>query len=585
MISGSSMSPGIAFGKPLILRESNISISKVKISDDQIEKEVLKFFSARHKTIKQLKIIKDMTKNSIGESKSEIFEGHIMLVEDDEFEKSVIEIIEKEKKTAESAIKKAINKQIKSIEKIDNTYLRERALDFKDIGTRMLKNVLGIPIINLGSIDNRSILVAKDISPSEISQLNLKKILGLIIEFGGKASHSFIIAKSLEIPSIFGVKDAINKIQKCSYIILDALNNKIYCNPSEMEIKKAKKIQHKHLKIKKSLENLKNFPAITIDGHRIKLCANVNGIHDIQITKSQSADGIGLYRTEFLYMNRNSFPCEEEQFETYKKIAVSINPNPITIRTIDIGGDKTTSCIEFPKEENPFLGWRAIRVSMDRKEILHTQIRAILRASNFGKIYIMFPMIISIEEILYLKEEILFIKKQLKKKKYEFDPSIKIGVMIETPAAAVISRDLAKEVDFFSIGTNDLTQYTLAVDRNNEKISHLYNPISPSVLRLIKKVISNSHKEGKWTGICGEIAGDETYSALLLGMGVDELSMSSSSIQKVKRIIRNVSYRDAKKLAEKSIKKSKIKEIEKTTISFLLKRNLIKKTSHSKNSL
>ncbi|WMY94886.1 MAG: phosphoenolpyruvate-protein phosphotransferase PtsI [Arsenophonus sp.] len=556
MILGISVSPGIAFGKALILKEELIVGNQKKITDNQINNEINRFITGRKKAVEQLKNIKKIAEKKIGEEKAEIFEGHIMLLEDEELEQEILSLIQKEHTTADAATQKVIEEQAIALEELNDAYLKERATDVRDIGTRLLKNILGLPIIDLSTISEEIILVAHDLTPSQTAQLNFKKVLGFIIDLGGKTSHTSIMAKSLEIPAIVGTSDATNKIKQNDYIILDAINNHIYQNPSKNKINKLKNIKNKYLSEKNDLKKFKNLPAITLDGHQVEVCANISNVYEIE-----KSECIGLYRTEFLFMNRNTLPTEEEQFQSYKTIAEGIYPKTVIIRTMDIGGDKNLPYMNLPKEENPFLGWRAIRISLDRKEILHAQLRAILRASIFGKLRIMFPMVMSVEEIRSLKKELQILKNQLIKENIAFNQSIEVGIMVETPAAAIMSNHLAKEVDFFSIGTNDLTQYTLAVDRGNKLISHLYNPMSPSVLKLIKKVIDAAHAEGKWTGMCGELAGDERATLLLLGMGLDEFSMNTVSIPKIKKIIRNATFKDTKKLAQKALNQSTSQEI------------------------
>ncbi|MGP1959957.1 MAG: phosphoenolpyruvate-protein phosphotransferase PtsI [Arsenophonus sp. NC-TX2-MAG3] len=561
MISGISVSPGIAFGKALILKEAQIVVNQKKISDDQINTEINRFIEGREKAIAQLKIIKKTAEKNLGKEKAEIFEGHIMLLEDKELEEEIFSFIKKEHKTADSAAQKVIEEQAIVLEELNDKYLKERAADVRDIGKRLLKNILRMSIVDLGSITEEVILVAVDLTPSETAQLNLKKVLGFITDKGGRTSHTSIMARSLEIPAIISTSNATKNIQSNDYIVLDAINNHIYQNPTDSEIDKLKQIRREYLRKKNNLTKLKDLPAITLDGHQVEVCANIATVRDLESAERNGAEGVGLYRTEFLFMDRNNLPSEEEQFEAYKAVAEAIEPQAIIIRTMDIGGDKDLPYMNLPKEENPFLGWRAIRISLYRKEILHAQLRAILRASAFGQLRIMFPMVISVEEIRTLKEELGILKQQLIKEKHAFDKSIEVGIMIETPAAAVIAHHLAKEVDFFSIGTNDLTQYTLAVDRGNNLISHLYNPMSPSVLKLIKQVIDASHSEAKWTGMCGELAGDERATLLLLGMGLDEFSMSAISIPNIKKIIRNANYIDAKILAEQALNKPTAKEL------------------------
>ena len=553
MISGILVSPGIAFGKALLLKEDDIVINRKKISADQVEQEVSRFLAGRAKASEQLEAIKTKAGETFGEEKEAIFEGHIMMLEDEELEQEIIALIKDDLASADAAAYTVIEGQAKALEELDDEYLKERAADVRDIGKRLLQNILGMPIVDLGSIQDEVILVATDLTPSETAQLNLDKVLGFITDLGGRTSHTSIMARSLELPAIVGTSDVTKQVKNDDYLILDAVNNQIYVNPTADVIDQLKAAQNQYITEKNDLAKLKDLPAITLDGHQVEVCANIGTVRDVAGAERNGAEGVGLYRTEFLFMDRDSLPTEDEQFQAYKAVAEAMGSQAVIVRTMDIGGDKDLPYMNLPKEENPFLGWRAIRIAMDRREILHAQLRAILRASAFGKLRIMFPMIISVEEVRDLKGEIETLKAQLREEGKAFDESIEVGVMVETPAAAVIAHHLAKEVDFFSIGTNDLTQYTLAVDRGNELISHLYNPMSPSVLGLIKQVIDASHAEGKWTGMCGELAGDERATLLLLGMGLDEFSMSAISIPRIKKIIRNTNFEDVKALAAQAL--------------------------------
>ncbi len=553
MISGILASPGIAFGKALLLKEDEIVISRKKITDDQVEQEVARFLDGRSKAAEQLEAIRVKAGETFGEEKAAIFEGHIMLLEDEELEQEIIDLIKKDHLTADAAAHSVVDGQAKALEELDDEYLKERAADVRDIGKRLLQNILGLHIVDLSAIADESILVAKDLTPSETAQLNLKKVLGFITDLGGRTSHTSIMARSLELPAIVGTGTVTTTVKNGDFLILDGVNNNVYVNPTEDVLEELKAIQTQYLSDKHELAKLKDLPAITLDGHQVEVCANIGTVRDVAGAERNGAEGVGLYRTEFLFMDRDALPTEEEQFQAYKAVAEAMGSQAVIVRTMDIGGDKDLPYMNLPKEENPFLGWRAIRIAMDRKEILHAQLRAILRASSFGKLRIMFPMIISVEEVRFLKAELEMLKAQLREEGKAFDETIEVGIMVETPASAVIARHLAKEVDFFSIGTNDLTQYTLAVDRGNDLISHLYNPMTPSVLGLIKQVIDASHAEGKWTGMCGELAGDERATLLLLGMGLDEFSMSAISIPSIKKIIRNTNFEDAKALAEQAL--------------------------------
>ena len=574
MISGILVSPGIAFGKALLLKEDEIVINRKKISPEEVDQEVKRFLSGRAKASAQLETIKTKAGETFGEEKEAIFEGHIMLLEDEELEQEIIALIKDEHAFADAAAFSVIEGQAKALEELDDEYLKERAADVRDIGKRLLRNILGLAIVDLSSIQDEVILVATDLTPSETAQLNLNKVLGFITDLGGRTSHTSIMARSLELPAIVGTSDVTKQVKNDDYLILDAVNNKIYVNPTADIIDELKAVQNQYISEKDELTKLKDLPAITLDGHQVEVCANIGTVRDVAGAERNGAEGVGLYRTEFLFMDRESLPTEEEQFQAYKAVAEAMGSQAVIVRTMDIGGDKDLPYMNLPKEENPFLGWRAIRICLDRKEILHDQLRAILRASAFGKLRIMFPMIISVEEVRELKAELDLLKAQLREEGKAFDESIEVGVMVETPAAAVIAHHLAKEVDFFSIGTNDLTQYTLAVDRGNELISHLYNPMSPSVLALIKQVIDASHAAGKWTGMCGELAGDERATLLLLGMGLDEFSMSAISIPRIKKIIRNTNFEDVKALADQALAQPTAQELMNLVNKFIEEKTL-----------
>nr|WP_314117150.1 phosphoenolpyruvate-protein phosphotransferase PtsI [uncultured Aggregatibacter sp.] len=574
MISGIPASPGIVFGKALVLKEEKIVLDMQKIKDSQVDEEIARFYAGREVAVEQLNSIKERAYQSLGEEKAAIFEGHLMILEDEELEEEIIDYLRSNHVNAAVAANVVIDQQVAILSEIDDEYLKERASDIRDIGNRLIKNILGMHIVDLGEINEEAILVAYDLTPSETAQLNLDKVLGFVTDIGGRTSHTSIMARSLELPAIVGTNNVTELVNTGDFLILDALNNVVYVNPSQEDIQRLKALQAKLADEKAELAKLKDLPALTLDGHRVDVVANIGTIRDIEGAERNGAEGVGLYRTEFLFMDRDQLPTEEEQFIAYKDVVEAMNSNLVILRTMDIGGDKELPYLDLPKEMNPFLGWRAIRIALDRREILNAQLRAVLRASAYGKLAVMFPMIISVEEIRELKSVIEELKVELRNEGKAFDENIQIGVMVETPSAAVNAKFLAKEVDFFSIGTNDLTQYTLAVDRGNELISHLYNPMSPSVLSLIKQVIDASHAEGKWTGMCGELAGDERATVLLLGMGLDEFSMSAISVPRIKKLIRNVNYQDAKLLAEKALQQPTAAEIERLVIDFLAEKAL-----------
>lgn len=573
MITGIAASPGVVFGKALVLKEEPIVLNTQKISEDQIESEKAKFFAGREKAVAQLTAIKEKARRTLGAEKEAIFEGHLMILEDEELEEEILSYLADNLVTADVATNKIIEMQATMLAEIDDEYLKERAGDIRDIGNRLLRNILGMHIIDLGDIKEEVILVAYDLTPSETAQLNLDKVLGFITDIGGRTSHSSIMARSLELPAVVGTNNVTSLVNTGDIVVLDAVNNEVHINPSADVIEKYKALQEKVAAEKAELAKLKELAAETIDGHKIEVAGNIGTIRDVEGVLRNGGESVGLYRTEFLFMDRAALPDEEEQFQAYKEIVEAMGGKQVVLRTMDIGGDKELPYLDLPKEMNPFLGWRAVRIGLTRREILDTQLRAVLRASAFGKLAVMFPMIISVEEIRELKGIVAELKAQLRAEGKAFDDNLQVGIMVETPSAAVNARHLAKEADFFSIGTNDLTQYTLAVDRGNEIIAHLYNPLSPSVLNLIKQVIDASHAEGKWTGMCGELAGDVRATALLLGMGLDEFSMSAISVPHVKKLARSIRYEDAKALADEALAQPTAADIEKLVNDFYAKLN------------
>ena len=429
---------------------------------------------------------------------------------------------------------------------LEDPYLRERAADLQDIGKRWLYNVANVTIVDLSSLPANTIIVAKDLTPSDTAQVNLQNVLAFVTDIGGKTAHSSIMARSLELPAVVGTGNICSLAKNEEIIIVDALTGDIILNPSQEELETYKSKQEHFLQEKEMLKQLKNKAAISKDGVEVGVWCNIGSPKDVKGVLNNGGQGIGLYRTEFLFMNNDRFPTEEEQFEAYKEVAMALEGKPVTIRTMDIGGDKSLPYMELPKEENPFLGWRAIRVCLDRTEILETQFKALLRASAFGYIKIMLPMIMDITEIRRARKLLEKCKAELKEKGIAFDENIQLGIMVETPAVAFRAKYFAKEVDFFSIGTNDLTQYTLAVDRGNENISHLYNTYNPAVLQAIQASIEGAHEAGISISMCGEFAGDEKATALLFGMGLDAFSMSAISVPRIKQNILNIDRASAK---------------------------------------
>ncbi len=562
LYSGVIASPGIVYAKAFVVKEKKLSVDKRSIEENEIETEVSRFFSSRKKSVVQLEEIKKNAKRNLGEEEEAIFDGYLMILEDDEFENEITELITKKKVTAGAAIEAVVNLQVDALNQINDPYLKERASDMADIGSRLLKNCLGIEEDVLEGFSDKVILVADDLTPSQTARINPKEVVGFLVNKGGKTSHTAIMARSLEIPAIVGTGDITTAVKSGDSVILDALENKILINPNASQIGHYEGLAKKYKDRQAGLLKFKDCEARTLDKHRVELAANIGIVDDIKGALKYGAESVGLFRTEFLFMDRNALPDEEEQFNHYKN-AVEKMDGPVLIRTLDIGGDKNLPYLNLPKELNPFLGLRAIRYCFENIELLKTQLRAIYRASSFGNLKIMFPMVTSLEEITKLKNIIKIVKKELVEEKQKISENVEIGIIIETPAAAISARFLIKEIDFFSIGTNDLIQCTLAVDRCNDTVTDIYEPFHPSVLELIKKVIDASHDAGKWTGMCGEFAGNPKATRLLLGMGLDEFSMSSVSIPEIKDIIMNTKMSEAKKFAKKILNISTATEIKK----------------------
>ncbi len=555
--SGIAASPGIEIGDAVILAEENLVYDKKNITNIKLEKDRLN--KALEDSKQQLLKLKKKVAKDLGEKEADIFTAHIMLLEDPEFIPEIETRIEQEQINAEAAVDKTVNKFQKLLKNLTNDYLKERASDIKDVGNRILRNLLDDDA-KAKKLSKDTILLAKELTPSDTAQIDTNKVLAFVTAKGGMNSHSAIMARSFEIPAVLGVEDIVETIGANSRLIVDGQEGKVIINPSEAELEKYQKKKQEFEARKEKLAKINNLAAETKDGHRVELAANIAAPDDINKALDNGAEAVGLYRSEFIYMDRESLPSEKEQFEVYKQ-AVEMIDGPVVIRTLDIGGDKEIPYLNLPKEMNPFLGYRAIRFCLDRVDIFKTQLRAILRASNFGAVKIMYPMISALEELREAKEILTEVKDELKQEGVCFKQDIEEGIMIEVPAAAMIAESLAKETDFFSIGTNDLIQYTTATDRMNEKISHLYQPFHPAVLRLIDKVVKAAHKEDNWVGMCGEMAGDKRLTHFLLGIGLDEFSMSSIAIPEVKNQIRKTTLQEAKVTAQKVLKLSTAQEI------------------------
>ncbi|WBW94759.1 phosphoenolpyruvate--protein phosphotransferase [Oceanirhabdus sp. W0125-5] len=561
MIKGTNASPGVAIGKALLLKEEEVKISKS--NNITVKDEIQKLNESVEKSKVELNKIKEKVSNEIGEEEAQIFESHLMVLEDPELLSTTINKIENEKVNADYALNEVANNFITIFESMDNEYMKERAADIKDVTGRVLKHILGIKSVDLSFLDGEYIIVSHDLTPSQTAVMDKKSVTGFLTNIGGRTSHSAIMARTLEIPAVVGLKNVTETVKDGDVIVFNGDTGEVVINPDAETYEEFKKMKVQFEQEKEELKKMVGVATKTIDNRHVELAANIGTPNDIEGVIKNDGEGVGLYRTEFLYMDRSNFPNEEEQFIAYKSVLEGMKGKPVVIRTLDIGGDKELDYLKLPKEMNPFLGYRAIRLCLDRVDIFKTQLRALLRASIYGKLRIMFPMISSLEELLSAKEILEECRQELNNEGIKTDNNIEIGMMIEVPSAALISDILAKHVDFFSIGTNDLIQYTTAVDRMNEKIHNLYNMFNPAVLRLIKLVIDNAHKEGKWVGMCGEAAGDSKMIPILLGFGLDEFSMSAISILKARKQINNLSFEEMKEFSDKILTIGSAEEIEK----------------------
>ncbi|WP_317367048.1 phosphoenolpyruvate--protein phosphotransferase [uncultured Tyzzerella sp.] len=543
-------SKGIVIGKAYVIQKADLTPENYAITSK--DEEINKFKEALKEAKQE---IENLAKDS------EIFQGHNMIVEDITLYDAVISRISDEMQNVQVAVANSIEEISNVFRMMDDEYMKERATDVKDVGSRIMSKLKGINVNPFENIKEEVVLIAEDLTPSDTALIDLSLVKGVITELGGVTSHLSIIARNLSLPALVGVNGIIESVVDNDIIVMDAYKGNIIINPEVNELEEYKNLQENFNKQEEMLKKLENLKAITKDGREVQLCANVGNILDIEMAVKHNIDGIGLFRSECLYMESTHFPTEEEQFKVYKQAALLCKDKEVTIRTLDIGGDKSLPYYKFDFEENPFLGWRAIRISLELKDVFKAQLKAILRASAFGYIRIMYPMIISIEEIIEANKLLEQCKQELRDENIKFDEKIEVGIMIETPASVILADEFAKYVDFFSIGTNDLTQYMLVVDRGNKKISNMYNSFHPVVLQSIKKVIDAGHKENIKVGMCGEFASDEKAAKILLGLGLDEFSMSASEINKVKKHILETSFTDAKNYANEVLSKTTVESI------------------------
>ncbi|WP_409291986.1 phosphoenolpyruvate--protein phosphotransferase [Peribacillus sp. SCS-37] len=559
MLKGIAASSGIAIAKAYRLIEPDLTVQKQTVAETAEEKS--RFQDAVSVSKKELQAIRDNAEKELGADKAAIFDAHLLVLSDPELISPIEDKIDNEQVNAEFALKETADMFVMMFEQMDNEYMKERAADIRDVTKRVLAHLLEVQIPNPSMISEEVIIVAEDLTPSDTAQLNRTYVKGFTTNIGGRTSHSAIMARSMEIPAVVGTKDAVEQIQNGDLVIVDGLNGEVHVNPTPELIEKYKS-EHKAFEAQKAeWAKLVNEKTVSADGRHVELAANIGTPKDLEGVKANGGEGIGLYRTEFLYMGRDQLPTEDEQFEAYKAVLEGMEGKPVVVRTLDIGGDKELPYLDLPKEMNPFLGFRAIRLCLEEQGIFRTQLRALLRASTYGNLKIMFPMIATLDEFRAAKTILEEEKQTLAGEGIQTADHIETGIMVEIPSTAVMADTFAKEVDFFSIGTNDLIQYTMAADRMNERVSYLYQPYNPAILRLVKMVIDAAHKEGKWAGMCGEMAGDETAIPLLLGLGLDEFSMSATSILRARSLIKRLSQPEMLQLADQALGMSTAEEV------------------------
>lgn len=549
MIQGIGASAGIAIGKSFVLPNWEWEFPEQRVDVADFAREFERVYEGIRTSKHEIEQIKDELREVVGSDETQIFDAHLAILDDPVFMNEIQGIIQRQYKAAEVAVKEAIDHFVTMFDLLDDEYMKERALDIKDVGNRLLKHLLGAPEITLPSDTQPFILIARELSPSQLAHINPNNVLGIVTLAGSSTSHSAIMARALGVPLVVGVEAKLEEpIQTGQSLIIDGTEGLLFIEPDDALIQHYSELQTRQAEARQRLSVLAGHQSVTPDGKVLGLAANISSLKELEVALSSGAHGVGLFRTEFLYMDRNRFPKEEEQFEVYKNVAEKLAGEPLIIRTLDIGGDKQLDYFNIPEEDNPFLGYRAIRISLDRKDLFKTQLRAILRASSFGQVKVMYPLISSVEEVRAANQVLVEAKQELEREGISYDPGIQVGIMVEVPAAVMLADLLAQEVDFFSIGTNDLVQFTLAVDRMNEEISYMYEPFHPAVLRMLKQTVEAAKRNHIKVGVCGELAGDLRALPIWLGLDVDELSMSSHSILQVKERLLCTTQEDSRSL-------------------------------------
>jgi phosphotransferase system enzyme I (PtsI) len=562
MLQGVAASRGVAIGRAFLFRHEELDVPRYTVDESAVDSEIGRFQSALDKTKRDLEEIQIRSEREIPDGHAKIFRAYSLLLEDPMFVDEVPHEIRRTKANAEFVVAKVTNEVIEQLSQIGDEYMSGRAIDVRDVVKRVIHNLLGKERMALSSLEGEVIVIAHDLSPSDTALMNKEYVLGFATDVGSRTSHTAIMARALEVPAVVGLGNVTLQVKTGDLVIIDGNRGKVLANPDEAIVEEYLTEQRKFQEFERSLDVLRDLPAVTLDNYRVDLAGNIEIPEEVASVLEHGAEGIGLYRTEYLYIRKKEMPSEDEQYESYRDAAEKVAPDPVIIRTLDLGGDKFASYLEFSEDVDSIMGLRAIRLCLQRQDIFMPQLRAILRASIHGNLKIMFPMISGIEELRQAKAVLEQAKMDLASENIPFDPSLEVGVMIEVPSAAMTADILAKEADFFSIGTNDLIQYALAVHRVNEEIAHLYEPLHPAVLRLIRQAVDAAHNAGIWIGMCGEMAADPVMIPILLGMGLDELSMSPAAVPEVKKIIRSLTMEGAREMTRQAFSLSTAWEIE-----------------------
>ncbi len=560
-LQGIGVSPGVATGPAFLMTTEDERFVERTIGDDEVAREIARFEEALIATRRQLHEIQRQVGSAIGQESASIFDAHLLVVDDRSLVEEVIRGLSVHKKNVETVLRLVADRYAQALLRVQDDYLRERAADIRDVSRRILRNLSGAASSTLAHLDQPCILIANDLAPSEAATLNREKVLGFATDLGSPTSHTAIMARALNVPAIVGLHDVSVRVSRGDTVLIDGNKGVLIIHPTHEDLERYGKVEEARKSIQSSLERLRTEPAETIDGYHVQLSANIELPGDVDAVLASGASGVGLFRTEYLYLSQKHLPDEDEQAAIYTELAKRLAPAHAGIRTLDLGGDKFLSAVKMPQEMNPFMGWRAIRFCLAQPEIFKTQLRAILRASAHGHVKIMYPMISSLDEVLKANLLLDECMEELREKGIPFDVDIDVGVMIEVPSAALTAHLIAPHVDFFSLGTNDLVQYTLAVDRVNERIAYLYQPTHPAIIRLIKNTVDVGHQHGIWTGVCGEMAANPLMVPLLIGLGVDELSMSASAVPLVKDVVRKLRYSQAEELAQTVLERESAFEI------------------------